>query len=299
MQIKDFATRESPLSLGNILKKLGSGVFSHVYDWNSHAVAKFTRCEASSFWLSKLLHARRVNRFFPSVLFTPDEALFIVERLYRTPREVQKAQQARRNRASYTLKKPSYALERLEASSIQPIDRALFATLGNIVHPANLAMYCSLPGAQVALAQLCLWAEEYDATHSTVMRVDLHADNVMLDMFGHWVFSDPVVTRGRTEFEEYVTPTACAYSRVETRSDGLFDMWPAVLPLRTAASRKLAVNLERQGLAKVFPVGKNLWTHIVRQKPRKISRIDPQVFQASRALCAEHLLALDRFVASA
>lgn len=277
------------------MKHLGHGLFSHVYDWNSHAVAKFTRCEASAFWLAKLLRARRVSRFFPSVLFTPDKALFLVERLYATPEQVQAARQARRARSVYVGQKRDYASLRLDMSRVRPVDRACFSTLGNINQPENLALYCDIPGAQAPLAQLCLWAQAYDRTHSTVMRVDLHADNVLLDMFGHLVFSDPVVTRNRGDFDEYVTPWACLYTRVEQGAGGKLTLWPSALPLRTAAARKAAEHFERAGLATIVPVGQALWTRLARARPRTTARVSSSLRQASSELCAQHAFALERF----
>ena len=277
------------------MKKLGSGVFSHVYDWNSHAVAKFTQCSASAFWLHKLIRARRVSRFFPSVLFTPDQSLFIVERLYRTPSQVVAAQQARRNRGAYANKKPAYSQARLHPAQLRRIDRNYFKVLGEINAPSNLTLYCSIPGAQPALAQLCLWAEEYDATHDRVMRVDLHADNVMLDMFGHMVFSDPVVTRVKGEFDEHETPSACMYTRVETLPDGSFQLWPAALPLRTASARKTALHFEKAGIASLAQVNSEFWKHLATRKARNVSHVRPALLSASTELHAEHTFALERF----
>ena len=168
---------------------IGLGGFARVYADGHSRVVKQTECEATQFLLEKYRTNPRIRAMFPAVAHRESATAWALERLYASPREARLDVKARALRAQFFASKPHYQNECFAAPSVP----ATFLRWAPGKSLQQLALYSPWSLWQQTFAQLRVWKADFEAKRpGLTYEADFRAANVMYDMFGQPVFSDPV-----------------------------------------------------------------------------------------------------------
>lgn len=302
----DFkATKSSKKSLASKLNaaECQDGSFARVVPLNTYTVLKATSCPATNLLFQELLELHQAGKSVPGALpaVFKDHGTCVVdidnihyrvwevERLYRVQESAMQLARTAQGRKVLAGYKPAYAtrVSRLEAAMLEPLEKALKqeqSLLGTRTDWRACAQMASALSVRTAgsLREAFLFLEDFVWRHKVELDL-LTRGNLLLDMFGQPVLSDPVATNFETEKEEVApleaTPQQCLVAlapvalergfqvRLEYRST--FALGPQSLELAEKAAQEAGLcpqilswdDPRRLKLLRTAPCARPLWEH--------------------------------------
>lgn len=168
---------------------IGEGGFAQVYANGPSLVVKKTDCEATQFLFEKCQSHACVRTLLPAIAQREESTAWSLEKLYANPLKAKADRQARALRSQFLHSKPHYEHEFFSPSEIP----ASFLRWAQGKSLQQLALYSPWQSWQQTFSLLRSWKPEFETKHpGLTYEADFRASNVMFDMFGQAVLSDPV-----------------------------------------------------------------------------------------------------------